>query len=545
MKRLITPLITGALALPAIAADPAPLPADFDYTAVTNHFIECLEGQIDGVYAPAVYKSDYTIAHDDVAAVTARIWEEWAKANNKFTVVDKKEQDLRRSLKAFPGNLVSYTIPTSLEPYIEEPNEPDKYKGPDAKMQYNIGTKGTPSGPLPMFILLHGSGPVSSEIANMKVVAAQGHDDPSIYFVPRIPNGIQNWYRWFFKSKQWVWEKVIRQAFLRSDIDNDRLYFMGVSEGAYGTQRLASFYADYLAGVGPMAGGEPLVNAPAENLRNIYFAIRTGQLDTTYGRSTLTAYADEYLNALQHNDPEGYAHNVTIVPGVGHGLGGDYRISHLLAERTRVTNPKHVRWENYAMDGRFRSGFYNLHVIERSESASADSDYERTYYEMDINGNNIDMKVSVARTVVDEWLTQYTATLPIRIHKTYTPATQGRFRIYLSDKLVELGKEVVLTVNGRELFRGVLQPNLADMVNSCAEYYDPERVYAASIDVDLASMTGSGLTSGFDEISIGVSDTDAPVSYYTLQGIRLFGSPVTPGIYIERRGSASRKVVIR
>lgn len=92
MKRLITPLITGALALPAMAADPAPLPADFDYTAVTNHFIECLEGQIDGVYAPAVYKSDYTIAHDDVAAVTARIWEEWAKANNKFTVVDKKSR---------------------------------------------------------------------------------------------------------------------------------------------------------------------------------------------------------------------------------------------------------------------------------------------------------------------------------------------------------------------------------------------------------------------------------------------------------------------
>ncbi len=138
------------------------------------------------------------------------------------------------------------------------------------------------------------------------------------------------------------------------------------------------------------------------------------------------------------------------------------------------------------MDGRFRSGFYNLHVIERSESASADPDFERTYYEMDINGNNIDMKVSVAHTVVDEWLTQYTVPLAMRLHKTYTPATKGRFKIYLSDKLVELGKEVVLTVNGRELFRGVLQPNLADMVNSCAEYYDPERVYAASIDVDLA-----------------------------------------------------------
>lgn len=548
MKRLYTQLLLAAVTVPVIAGEPEQLPDGYDYTSVHTYFIESLEGQVDGMYAPATYRSDYILPHADVAAVTARVWEQWAKANNEFTTSPKREDFLKSTLAAYPGRLASYVIPPSLEPYVVEPGEPNKYAGPNAKMQYYLGTKGTPDGPLPFFILLHGSGEVSSEVNSMQNVAKLGKDDPSLYFTPRIPNGIYdqstgiNWYRWYYKSKQWVWEKMFRQVMLRNDIDNDRIYFMGISEGAYGSQRLASFYADYLAGVGPMAGGEPLVNAPAENLRNTFFAIRTGQLDTAYGRASLTDYVDKYLNGLQLDDPEGYPHHVTLIPGADHGMGGDYRISPILAEHRRVTNPRRVRWENYAMDGRFRTGFYNLHVIERSEPSTADPDYERTYYEMDINGNNVDMKVSIARTIVDEWYTSYGTRLALKIHKTYTPATQGRFKVYLSDKLVDLSREVTLTVNGRELYRGVLQPNLADMVNSCAEYYDPERVYPASIEVDLATMTGSGLTSGIDEISV---DTDAPVSYYTLQGLRLSEAPVTPGIYIARQGSVSRKVIIR
>ena len=64
---------------------------------------------------------------------------------------------------------------------------------------------------------------------------------------------------------------MLRLAFASGDIDPDRIYITGISEGAYGTQRLASFFADYLAGGGAMAGGEPLKNAPAENLANTPF----------------------------------------------------------------------------------------------------------------------------------------------------------------------------------------------------------------------------------------------------------------------------------
>ncbi len=102
-----------------------------------------------------------------------------------------------------------------------------------------------------------------------------------MYFIPQIPNEGE-WYRWYQRGKQWAWERLLRQALLRDEIDADKVYFMGISEGAYGSQRLASYYADYLAGAGPMAGGEPLVNAPAENLRNTAFVLRTGQRDFVF-----------------------------------------------------------------------------------------------------------------------------------------------------------------------------------------------------------------------------------------------------------------------
>ena len=88
-------------------------------------------------------------------------------------------------------------------------------------------------------------------------------DEPRLYFIPQIPNEGQ-WYRWYQRSKQFAWERLLRQALLRSDVNPDKVYVFGISEGGYGSQRIASFYADYWAAAGPMAGGEPRKNAPAE-----------------------------------------------------------------------------------------------------------------------------------------------------------------------------------------------------------------------------------------------------------------------------------------
>ena len=121
-------------------------------------------------------------------------------------------------------------------------------------------------------------------------------------------------------SKQFAWESLFRGALLRDDIDPARLYLFGISEGGYGSQRLASFYADYLAAAGPMAGGEPLKNAPAENLSNIGFSLRTGANDKGFYRDYLTRLTAEALDSLEELYPAGYRHNVQLIEGRGHHI---------------------------------------------------------------------------------------------------------------------------------------------------------------------------------------------------------------------------------
>ena len=132
-------------------------------------------------------------------------------------------------------------------------------------MPYYYGVKGSTAGKLPLFLYLHGSGPKEQEWATGLILGNRFQDGPSLYFIPQIPNE-GDYYRWWQVAKQFAWEKLIRQALVEGNVDANRLYVFGISEGGYGSQRLASFYADYWAAAGPMAGGEPLKNAPCRKL---------------------------------------------------------------------------------------------------------------------------------------------------------------------------------------------------------------------------------------------------------------------------------------
>ena len=60
--------------------------------------------------------------------------------------------------------------------------------------------------------------------------------------------------------------------------------------------------------------------------------------------------------------------------------------------------------------------------------------------------------------------------------------------LYLCNELVDLSKSVTLTVNGKKVYSGVPEIRLENMVNSCAEFFDPRRIYPAAIEVDLSKL---------------------------------------------------------
>lgn len=435
------------------------LPADYNYKAIAHYFSTYLNGDT------VPFQAEYSLKTADIGTVARRVWNEWKEANAHF-----KEEKLPAAVPAITEDArYAWQLPATLEP--------------NAVMPYYYGYKGETDGKYPFYIYMHGSGPKAMEWATGLKLAQNFDDGPSVYFVPQIPNEGQ-YYRWWQQSKQWTWEKLFRQIMAKDDVmDNNRIYMFGISEGGYGSQRLASFYADYLAGAGPMAGGEPLINAPAENLRNTAFSFHTGDKDAMFLRNELTSITGATLDSLQKRYPDGYVHNVVLEPNRGHSI--DYSVTTpWLKQYVRKPWPKHVNWENFEMDGRYRSGFYNLYVNQRSNV----DEQTRTYYRMDIDGNDIDISVDLVTYQVVKEDRRFGFGIGLLFEKKYTPATSGNFTIYLNEQLVDLNKKVNLTVNGKQVFSGKLTPGLENMVNSCARYFDPSRLYPAAITVDLSTM---------------------------------------------------------
>lgn len=436
---------------------------------VKNYFLQTLKTKQneelqskDAFQRNKTYTTDIQklIKNKDIAQNQKMVWEAWCEANRELNEQKlAKPEDLQKGVKA------SWNLPEALEK--------------NAVMPYYYGVKGSTAGKLPLFLYLHGSGPKEHEWSTGLILGNRFQDGPSLYFIPQIPNE-GDYYRWWQVAKQFAWEKLIRQALVEDNVDANRLYVFGISEGGYGSQRLASFYADYWAAAGPMAGGEPLKNAPIENCANIGFSFLTGADDTGFYRNTLTYYTQIAFDSAQLARPLDadkrplFVHRINLLPGMQHHIKYDLTTP-WLKNFVRNPYPKTVLWEDYDMDGRHRSGFYNLQVL-------ASPTKNRTYYDMNIHNNVVTINIKeVEYTAVERdkhW------GIEMRFNRIYTNAKGGRLRIYLNNELIDMKKPVTVIVNGKELYRKNVKANLQDMINSCTEYFDPYRVYPASIEVN-------------------------------------------------------------
>ncbi len=342
-----------------------------------------------------------------------------------------------------------------------------------AQMPFYYVYKGEkPTEGYPLFLYMHGSGPKNREWETGLKLCNTFDDAPSAYFIPQIPS--EKHYRWAVQHQQLAWEKLLRLALTNNDINPERIYFFGISEGGYGSQRLASFYADYLAGAGPMAGGEPLKNAPAENLANTAFILRTGEHDYGFGRNYMTYLTGATLDSLRTAHPGLYNFYVELIPKMGHNF--DYRgTTTWLAKYKRNPNPTYYYWEDYDMYGRHRKGFYNIRVNETSRN----NDEERTCYEVTTEANRININVkNVTYTT-----TETKMGIPMVFSKSYAPATKGNITLFLNDKLADLTKPIEVIVNGKTAFSGKVKPTVKAMAESCALFFDPARVFPVAIEV--------------------------------------------------------------
>lgn len=420
-----------------------------ELSSLTDYFTQVLKGQHPSVVPEERFSLKQIEAH------TAQVWQAWKEANQRFNEPCLIALD---SLSAAHNG--QWQLPDSLEPH--------------AALPYYYGCKGSkPSGGYPLFLYLHGSGPKQQEWATGLTLAQRFQDSPSAYFIPQIPNEGE-WYRWWQKSKQFAWARLLRQALLSNDINPQKLYVFGISEGGYGSQRLASFYADYWAAAGPMAGGEPLKNAPVENLENIGFSFRTGANDAGFYRNLLTRYTKEALDSLEALYPSGFRHKVELIPGRQHFI--DYSpTTPWLSLFSRTACPTHFIWEDFEMDGLHREGFYNLKIEKRP------SDSLRTRYEVNIEGNRVNVVIEDVHYTTTERDPMYG--IELKFQRTYTPTTGGEITLFFNSKLVDLSRPIYISINGKRVFNSVAKLDVKNMLRSVATFFDPERIFPVGVRV--------------------------------------------------------------
>lgn len=389
------------------------------------------------------------------------VWNIWKEANSS---------DIRQYLP----NKTTLQISSKSSKWVL----PDEFDGGNrypAVLPFYWGYKGAkPNEGFPLFVYMHGSGAKDQEWTTGLQLASSFQDGPSLYFIPQIPNE-GRLYRWWQSSKQFAWERLFRLSLASGEVDPHRIYIFGISEGAYGSQRLASYYADYLAGAGPMAGGEPLPNAPVENCEHIAFSLRTGANDLDFYRKQFTQKAKEAFDKLEQMHPGKFKHRIEIIPGRGHGI--DYfPTTPWLRQYARTAQPKTVHWEDYPVDNQYRKGFYNLEPLKRPANQT-----ERCYYEEEIKGQTIDLRIRIPKYHTTEATEMWS--LPLSFTRSYTEATGGKIRLYLSRQLVNLDQEITVRLNGKEVYRGVLQPNYSALASSCALFGDPLRLFGAMLEL--------------------------------------------------------------
>lgn len=424
-------------------------------------------------YSASAVNCCHGVTPERLASTRAKVWAKWVKDWQK-----SDQLDAFHMTPIADGAKSSWVLPDSMEA--------------NAVMDFYSGVKGDrPAEGYPFFLYLHGSGPRDQEWSTGLALAQRFDDAPSAYLIPCIPNE-GKYYRWWHRSKQWAWEHMLRRILTDPNIDASRIYWFGISEGGYGSQRLASFYADYLAAAGPMAGGEPLRNAPAENLSHTPLSLITGDQDYMFYRNILTPRTGERLDSLERLYPGEYQHRVMLEEGHGHPVTYGMTTP-WLKQFSREAQPKHFRWENFEMHGRKRNAFYNLEVLSEpiSEALMARVDtteqaedpakvlWPRRDYEFRVKDNVVQLTVRDVEYIITERDPHYG--IELNNTRRYTEAEHGAVRVYLSEELVDLTKPVSVYVNGHLVALRKPRVSKKAMRQACECFGDPMRLFPAAI----------------------------------------------------------------
>ena len=322
-----------------------------------------------------------------------------------------------------------------------------------------------PAGGRALYLCMHGGGanpnadgphawPVNTrEWQTQATLAARRHAGEGLYFVPRMPDDRRG--RWWHAHIQEAFDRVIEHGLREWQVDPDRVFILGISEGAFGTLILAPHMADRFAGANAMAGGET-DQVPAENLRNVALRTDVGENDTMFNRVGLAREYHARLEAAR-GDYGGYVHYLNVQPGRGHAIDYTPGVEWMIRHR-RDARPDTVVWTARPLDGRRRSAFYWLGLQPARP----------------------DQRVRLVGRLLPE---QNAVEIDAAPELPEDSLEGARVRVLLDDALLDLDREITVNLDGRRVFHGRAQRCLETLARTLAERGDPRLAFPVEIEL--------------------------------------------------------------
>lgn len=218
-------------------------------------------------------------------------------------------------------------------------------------MQFKIITKGEkPKDGWPAYINIHGSGPVDREYSIHSKRHRHFHGKVVVPKSPHknmpAPKG----------KKAGIWrhcfvpaiEAMATDLVMFEEVDPNKIYVMGFSEGGYFSYRVIPAMSDRLAGVAPAAGGGQVSPNWVDNLVNIPLYAQSGQFDNGFKRAEQFREMVKTVKALRTKYPDRVHVKMNMYAKLGHQIPDtqkQFAAPLWLIKHTRNANPDLIIWQ--------------------------------------------------------------------------------------------------------------------------------------------------------------------------------------------------------
>lgn len=307
--------------------------------------------------------------------------------------------------------------------------------------------------PAGLLLGMHGGGQGSGDAMNSRSAYASAAGSLKLAAIfPEVL--VKTEHGWTDSGTEEFVVELVERARRTFDVPPDKVFFSGHSMGGYGSWTLGGHHADLVAAIAPSAGAPTLVRDYDENiigvvegvipnLRNVPIRVYQSGDDLNVPPIANDTAVEELAKADERWG--GYDYEYWRVEGRGHDLppGGTKALLEKVIDFERDPHPERVVWQPTLA---WKRSFYWLWWDEPRPNAIVDARLDR-------EANTIAVEVD---------------------------GDASGLAVQLSAGVVDLDRELVVSLNGSEVFRGAVATSLA-VLASTARTGDPGRTFVARI----------------------------------------------------------------